>query len=284
MLKYITPDTIANEIRLSRSQYGTRTFLVIEGEITDKRFYENLIDTDLCEVVPAYNKESALSVLKILGQGNVTGVIGILDADFWRLDGKNSPSPNTFITDTHDLETMLLKSPALDKLLNELGSTSKINKHGRDIRLALLDIGRPIGYLRWISIRKGLSLKFEGVKFTRFMDMRTLALDTLLMITKVKIISGKHDLRERELLDEINRIADKSHDPWDLCCGHDLVCILSIGLRKIWGTNNSTAVKAEKLEQILRIAYEASYFISTQLYASLRAWQDSNKPYCIFKG
>lgn len=78
-----------------------------------------------------------------------------MDADFWRLEGKQPASPNLFTTDTHDLETMILESKALEKLLTEYGSVTKIRKFtekaGKDIRQALLDICAPIGYLRWNS-------------------------------------------------------------------------------------------------------------------------------------
>ena len=107
---------------------------------------------------------------------------------------------NLFITDTHDLETMLLKSPALETLLIEFGSDTKIkeltHQLGKSVRDILLDSGTPIGYLRWVSHKENLWLKFEGIVFKKFTDDKTLTIDIAKMITTVKNKSERHDLYE----------------------------------------------------------------------------------------
>ena len=69
---------------------------------------------------------------------------------------------------------MLLESPSLDKLLDEFGSEQKIARftesNKTDVRQALLIAAGPIGYLRWASQRNNLSLTFEGIVFSRFID------------------------------------------------------------------------------------------------------------------
>ena len=80
----------------------------------------------------------------------------------------------------------------------------------------------------------------------------------------------------------MSKLTDPNHDLWDICCGHDLVCILSLGLHKALGTNNSNIVKPEVIEKSLRLAYEAVYFFATQLYESLKVWEKSNASFRIF--
>ena len=53
------------------------------------------------------------------------------------LEGTVPLSQNLLFTDTHDLETMLLNSPALEKVLSEHGSETKINNFAKDIRQTL---------------------------------------------------------------------------------------------------------------------------------------------------
>ena len=154
MKENISAKRIATAIRMTRGPSFSGAFLIVEGE-TDPRVYGRVIDEDSCRIIPSHGKEKAICVLEILENDNFTGVLAVVDADFWRLEGTEPTGSNLFITDTHDLETMILKSPALDKLLTEFGSADKIERFiqrpGKSIWDVLLDSGTPIGYLRWIS-------------------------------------------------------------------------------------------------------------------------------------
>ncbi len=285
MKDFITAYEVVNEIRMTRSQYAG-CFLIVEGEITDLRVYGRFIDPGSCQIIPAHGKENALRALEILENDDFNGVLTIVDADFWRLEGEEPTSPSLFITDAHDLEAMMLSSPALEKLLAEFSSTNKLDKftqnRGSSVRQVLLDSGRPFGYLSWISDRQSLSLTFEDIAFSRFIDQASLAVDVVSMIRTVKNKSGRHDLAEEELKDAIDQVASATHDPWDICCGHDLVCILSLGLRRTLGSNQASEVKPELLEKFLRVAYEAVFFFRTELFQSLKAWEVANQPFRIF--
>ena len=125
MRNYITADEVASTIRMTRPQFSG-TFLIVEGQTADFRVYRRLIDPKQTKITPAHNKDNGLAALKILEDADVDGVVAIVDADFWRLEGLEPTSPNLFITDRHDLETMLLESPSLEKLLDEFSSEQKI--------------------------------------------------------------------------------------------------------------------------------------------------------------
>ena len=70
----------------------------------------------------------------MLERDEVSGVIAIVDANFMDFKGGRRASPNLFVTDTHDLETMILNSPALEKILIEFGSAMKIDRFIQEIR------------------------------------------------------------------------------------------------------------------------------------------------------
>jgi len=284
MKEYITAHDIANEIRLARDQY-TGTFLIVEGEGSDLRVYRRFIDAQSCQIIPAHSKDNAVGAIEILGEEDFIGVLAIVDADFWRLEGRHPDSPNLFPTDTHDLETMILASPALEKLIGEYCSPTKVERltreRGMDIRRIMLESGRPIGYLRWISQLGNLSLVFEGIRFSRFMS-RTLAVDTIKLIRTVINKSGRHALNETDLQQSIEDIADHDHNSWDVCCGHDLICILSIGLCGALGSNQSDDVKPDKIEKVLRVAYEFTHFCTTQLCLEIQNWEARNQPFRVF--
>ncbi|MTJ55538.1 DUF4435 domain-containing protein [Anabaena sp. UHCC 0253] len=143
MREFLTVDRVANQIRLRRSTYAG-TFLLVEGS-SDKTFYERFVDKLGCELVITAGKPSskqrAINILEILEKSNFQGVLAIVDADFDRQQNTPVTSPNLLLTDTHDLETMLIQSPALEKVVSEFGSEEKITQLNRNIREVLTSVG-----------------------------------------------------------------------------------------------------------------------------------------------
>lgn len=283
MRENITADRIANKLRQLRSQYAG-SFLIVEGK-TDARVWRNLVAETKCHVEIASNKDKAIDALEILETNSFAGVLAIVDADFWRLEGTVPPSPNLLLTDHHDLEMMLLHSPALEKLLGEHGSKDRIEEFtkscGKNIRNLLIDAALPLGYLRWHSRKERLELKFEDLSFKKFVNERTLAVNREELVKTVKNNSQKHGLDEAEILKQMDSLKSDSHDRWSVCCGHDLMKILSVGLGKALGRNNSNEVASDLLERNLRLAYEASYFRDTQLYRAIQDWEKANEPFQV---
>lgn len=277
MREYITPDRIANDIRMLRTQH-TGSFLIAEGD-TDARVWKNLMDSTKCRVVIAHNKNNAIAVLNILEQANVAGVVAVVDADFDILEETVPLSPNLLLTDTHDLETMLLKSPALEKVVTEHGSAEKIESFAQDIRQTLLQSAKIIGYLRWASLKFNYCLKFEGLKFKKFVDDRTLILDESKLIKIVKDNSEKAGLDEQEIRANMDSLKTDTQDMWHVCCGHDMISILSIALCKALGSFNSQKADPKVLESYLRVAYESAHFRETKLYIAIQTWEQTNKPF-----
>ncbi|MEH1765220.1 DUF4435 domain-containing protein [Nostoc sp.] len=285
MRDFLTVDRVANQIRLRRSTY-TGTFLLVEGS-SDKTFYQRFVDQLVCELVETSGKPSskqrAIDILKILEQSNFQGVLAIVDADFDRLETLLYTSPNLLRTDSHDLETILINSPAFNKVVAEFGSEEKIAQFNPDIRLVLLENGISVGYLLWVSKCEGLNLTFDGIKFSKFIDEQTLQIDELKLIQEVKNKSQAYSLRDEDLQKQLKSQKSNNYDPWQMCCGHDLVEILSIGLRKVLGSNKATDVEPNSLERSLRLAYEEIYFRQTQLYLDIRTWEINNQPFRVLQ-
>ena len=280
MREQITPDRIANSIRLLRSDHEG-VFLIVEGH-SDKLIYERLVNKQEVRVTIASGKNNAIKALSILEKENFCRVFAVIDADFSRIEQQISDSNNLFLTDEHDLEMMLIKSAAFDKLLKERGSEEKIAAFSKDIRETLLKLGQEIGKLRLLSLRNELDLKFEGLKFGKFIDKKNLSIDIDKLIISIKNHSQKLSLDEQQIKQYLSVISDENHDPWQLCCGHDFISILAIALLKVLGTGDTKDVKKEDLERELRLAYELSYFYQTQIYQLMVNWQSNNHPYQIF--
>jgi 5S rRNA maturation endonuclease (ribonuclease M5) len=281
MKDQITPDRIANSIRLLRGDHEG-VFLIVEGH-SDKLIYERLVNKQEVRVTIASGKNNAIKALSILEkEDNFRRVVAVIDADFSRIEQQIPHSNNLFLTDEHDLEMMLIKSAAFDKLLKERGSEEKIKAFTEDIRETLLKLGQEIGKLRWLSLRNKLDLKSEGLKFVKFIDKEKLSINIDKLIRSIKNNSQKPSLDEQQIKQDLSVISDENHDPWQLCCGHDFIDILAIALCKVLGTWNANDVKTEVLERELRLAYELSYFYQTQIYQLMVNWQSNHHPDQIF--
>jgi hypothetical protein len=274
--EFLTDDRDANQIRLRRSTFSG-TFLLVEGS-SDKVFYERFIDKIACQIVVMLCKERVIGVLDILDRSSFDGVLAIVDADFDRLKDSVDESVNLLRTDTHDLETMLIDSPALDKVIAELASEEKIAKLQLDVRTSLVEAGRSIGYLRWISQCDVLNLKFSDLKFSKFINEQTFQMNELDLIQELKNKSQAFSLKTEDIQQRIADEKNKSFNPWQVCCGHDLVEILAFGLRKAIGT---MSVDSDNLERSLRLAYEEVYFRKTQLWVNIRHWESNNQPFQV---
>jgi hypothetical protein len=286
MREFLTPDRFANTIKLQRETF-TGSFLLVEGS-TDRTFYERFTDGVKCRLTVVSGKPSSkirvMRVLEILDGDNFEGALGIVDADFDRCSlPLPDYSPNLILTDTHDLETLIVQSPALDKVLAEFGSEEKIGKFDREIRDILLECGLSIGYLRWVSQLDLLNLTFEGIEFKKFVNDKTLKLDELALIRTVQNKSQCFTVKCEDIQQKILSRTIEDLDPWQVCCGHDLMEVLSLGLQKAIGSYDTREVRRDVLERDLRLAYEAAYFLDTQIYVSVREWEDANPEYRVWR-
>lgn len=249
MQAYLTPHDIANTVRMMRTLHHG-AILIVEGD-KDLRIYQRFVDEKHCRLVPGNGRPNTIDSVSILENANLKGILAIVDADFWRLDGIKPSSSNLVLTDTHDLETMILSSNALDEILSEFGSTAKIRKLGKPVRTILLEAASPIGFFRWLSspTKDNLSLKFKGLNFNGFIEKRTLGVDIDKLIRQVKANTPGCTTNSGAIKVKIAKLGTMGYDLWQVCSGHDLVEILAIGLRGLFGNTRAAAISAEVVEE-----------------------------------
>ena len=262
---------IANEIRLTRSQHSG-SFLVVEGR-DDRLFMRNFTDRAACNIVVAEGKENVCKVIRILDDDNFTRVLSLVDADFDRVESIPSRGPNILMPEYHDLETMLLCSPALDRILIEFGSQTKLETFGEDVLDGLISRALPLGYLRLYSMRNELGLTFDGLNYSAWIDRASFHVHATRLINEVKNRSQRHDLSSNDLEVAIQEIKEADHDTREICTGTDLIEILSIGLRSKLGSNSTSVVNAEILRRSLRLAYTEQEFSMSNLGRDIANWE-----------
>lgn len=275
------PAAVASEIRLKRALHPG-PFLVVEGR-DDRLFCERYTDSARCSFVVAESKQRVLEIIRILDCDNFPGVLGMVDPDFDILENSVPASPNIVMVDAHDLEVALLGSPALDRLLVERGSRSKIASLSRDVRSTLLSAAEQVGYLRWLSHKDDLGLRFQGLNLAKCTDRRTLELDPVEMCRRVKNLSQRPGLDEFELAEAARALSSTDHDRRHVCCGDDAIGMLLVGLRSRFGTKQGRKVSVEGLRRELRLALDDADFDASALGTAIRDWERRNPEFRVLK-
>lgn len=247
-------------------------------------FFEQFVDLRDCSVQVANGKSHVVEVIAILDEGSFPGIVGVIDADLDHIEGHYWNSSNLIMLETYDLEELLIKSDALDRVLVELGSSAKVANRTIHPREELIKAALPIGCLRLHSQRSGLNLTFEGMRYARFVDRDSLQTDVRKMIREVRNRSQRPDLASEEAGRAIRDIQATMNDPWLVCCGTDMVAILSIGLRRVLGTKNANEVVPDVIRRSLRLAYERHDLVRSRLGQDLRAWAKRNPDFRVLRG
>ena len=109
-------------------------------------------------------------------------------------------------------------------------------------------------------------------------------MDTAELCRSVMNLSKRMELDETELNKSVEGLMrDARHDMCHVCCGDDVLKVLSIGLRKALGTNDSRDVGFERLKQSLRLAFEDTDFRNSALGTAILDWERRNPGYCVLK-
>lgn len=285
------PVAVANRIMMSRSQHSG-SFLVVEGD-TDARFYRQFTDNGGCKVMPVMGRDNVLAVIHALDKRGFKGALGIIDSDYLKLEGFSITSKNVFMTDTRDLETMIIKSPALDKLLLQYADNRRLDEFlsahdGRDIRDILLNEGKALGYLLWMCIREGWHYDFGGLNFYSFVDEGTIHVNKYKLLKNlIKLNSHAYSKDISYLEHKFNSFissVDGKYDLWHVCRGHDLSELLMIGIKYVFGLDyvRRSFYKREDMERSLRLSFEFRHLASTDLFRSIKEWELKNHPYLVF--
>lgn len=262
---------IANEIRLTRSHHGG-SFLVVEGR-DDRLFIEAFTSSDSCRIFVAGGKDNVLDAIDVLDRIGFPGALGLVDSDFDRIYGVPRRSKNVVSYDCHDLETMLMFSPALDRVLVEFGSRPKIASRGGNVLKMVVEIALAVGYLRIYSEMGDLGLKFDGMRLSTWVDRSDLDWSFAALAQAVSNNSGGMSLNASQIHEVASWSKAEMYDPQQACVGSDLVAVLALGLRSAVGSNNTGIVSEEVLRRSLRMAFSLEMLLHSQLGQDIREWE-----------
>lgn len=273
MIGNISSNDVANQISMMRSAFKG-TVVVVEG-VTDSRVYSKFADKDNTQIVIAYSKDNARrAVTECRVSRRDLKVIGIIDSDLGRLNGK-TVQPPLFETDKRDLECMMISSRALDDVLAEYADTEQMEefiKANGPVRDAIARASAPIGILMYISDRDHLCLCFKDLDYRTFVDRSSLKINLRMLLEDIYSVSKNPQIGKKALSDRLYRELGLLEDPWDAARGHDAVAVLTIALTKVFGSYNAGGLKEGQVGGALRLAFSADDFELTDLYRDTSEW------------
>lgn len=288
MKKYINPISIISEIRMLRTANNNQTYFLVEGE-SDERFFNKFIERSVCKVKDAKGRENVEKLMEVINCNRMQGVVAVVDSDFDKVLDRNIDKDNILMTDTHDIETLIIKTDTLEYFYSEYGDYNKIkiaeNKWKTRLIEKILTAAKVIGLLRLLSILDNMNLDFKDLNYDDFIN-RDMELDINKFVTQVAYNSGKIRYKD-DIINKLNNQIHKEYDIWQVCCGHDLTRIIAMVLSDDFGVDSLGNKSAQRInstivESALRLSYDEFKFFTTGLYKGLVKWQENNSNWMIF--
>ena len=249
------------------------TVLAVEGD-DDMRFWSSRKHAD-CHLVEGEGKANVVSGIRQLDASGHRGALGLIDRDYDTPLGTDLPSANLVATDGHDMECLLCRSAALDRVLAEYGNPVKIARFKRrssqDVRAALLQRALPFGRLRWLANREGYSL---DISVARFADKSGWTVDEQGLFESATDQIGS----QLPLSEQIGN--PPQADPWHIVHGKDLLDILRLGLQSTLGDLRPN-VGVSQLGHSLRLAMHDRDLQATGMWRDMRTWETRNPLHAV---
>ena len=298
MLPQWSPQALANiifthQVR-SRIQGEGETFVMVEGK-TDHVFWEEYRSKEDCAIYPVNGKDRVVAALAITNKRGSRGVAGVVDADYWLISEADELGTDNLLYDDRcpDMESILLSSPALKKLLrNELYNyeIEKIHELADRLKSEGLRLAMEYGYFRLLNHLNCYGLKCNAIPMSEVIDIDTLELDARQIASR--LTGARSGITSDDLMKQVEDLRQRyPPDNLQLCRGKDVVAIMAHILPTLFKTqfdkdmppDAERALGEKALSIRLRSAYEFGYFKQTALFDCIQKWENTNCPYKILK-
>ncbi|UUX93249.1 DUF4435 domain-containing protein [Methanoplanus endosymbiosus] len=295
------PEEIGGTIMKMEKNYPglkSRVFILTEGP-GDYEFYSRFFNGEISEIRFANSKDNVIKILDDLSatlkEGTGSSVIGIVDRDFsFFIPDGTEGRENLFMTDTHDIETMIIS----DELIGKVLEYYKKRSAGGEFQRSMIDSLRKesilsslvrcsvlIGLSLYVNQKYSLNMTFKHINckkknlFMEFTDPVTLICDEDKLLA---LISGRNVEKSEVFREALSEEKDKNPDyfnhPMQLCRGHDLMCALLADINVNYPQMDGKKVLLRDLERLFRNLYDRNDFFSTELFRSLEQWAKNNLP------
>ena len=289
-------------------QLKDRIFVITEGPY-DYEFFSRFFLKEICEIRIANSKNNVIKIIKNVNENSKEKasdlIIGIVDRDFSFFTkscpmeySENSDSDcvieNLFMTDTHDIETMIISEELIKKVLDYYRKRSAGGDFQRsmlssirenDTLTQLIRCCRLLGLCLFVNEKYGLNMTFKHINckkknvFTEFTDTFEITFDEDKFLALIKKRNTEIYEEFKNLLSaELSGDTDYFSHPMHICRGHDLMCVLLAEINANYPSADGQKVRSRDLERIFRNFYDEKNFYNTDIFIKISEWAENKKP------
>lgn len=268
-----------NELRLFISGYrsGKKFTVLVEG-IDDVKTYEKFFARDKVEVHQTSGCCKLVELVKGLDAMHLEDYfIGIKDADYDKLNQVAYPYSNLFLTDTHDLETMMVDGDIVETIMKENLRYEDVKRDKVDLAVCsflenVLCVLKSLSYIRWYNDVNDSHINFDVCKIPEMLKINSaLGYDCCVYFLTRHPENAATQLAVSEF-QSFEAAHSQDVDLLLLVRGHDMCEVTSALLQQHPYYRKSSKLSCAKVEQALRLGYSKEAFRNTQLYASIDNW------------
>ena len=249
--------------------------IVVEGE-DDEKALKKFFNMKAVEFTCATSCSIVKDVMIIVSTDKQLKdcVIGIKDADFDHIKKISHEISNLMVTDTHDIETMMLTPRVCRRICLET-----INREYQNLSSQAMSSLKNLSYLRYYNdkmILNGGNPDKKGINFRGVIiaDVASVSVRDVLQHVKAKGNSNKTsfpDLNAMNLFINQNPIDNK--DLVLFTNGHDLVHAIQYILHS---QNQAARAYSDKnIATMIRMSYSKEEFEKTNLYKDIDNWNNN---------
>ena len=249
--------------------------IVVEGE-DDEKALKKFFNMKAVEFTCATSCSIVKDVMIIVSTDKQLKdcVIGIKDADFDYIKKISHEISNLMVTDTHDIETMMLTPRVCRRICLET-----INREYQNLSSQAMSSLKNLSYLRYYNdkmILNGGNPDKKGINFRGVIiaDVASVSVRDVLQYVKAKGNSNKTsfpDLNAMNLFINQNPIDNK--DLILFTNGHDLVHAIQYILHS---QNQAARAYSDKnIATMIRMSYSKEEFEKTNLYKDIDNWNNN---------
>lgn len=231
-----------------------KVIVVVEGP-DDKEVYQKVMDANAVCFYVDCNCDKHFVILNALNNKYGNRLLAIKDADFDRLDGTANPYPNMMLTDTHDMEGMIVS-----ECLSELQGDDAVRCQGINLADIYVEL-EDVSYLKWFN-----HVNHYGINFSETtLDLNINAYFCACIANTQKSVSVTlADMYEFK--SAYHGVSKK-----ELCNGHDIFERIYVRAKAA----NAANYAKKPFFRRLRRAYPRDSFVNTALFQAIKAWEAS---------
>ncbi len=233
-----------------------KVVVVVEGS-DDKEVYEKVMDKDAVCFYVDCNCQKHFVILDALNERYANRMLAIKDADFDRLENTHHIYPNMMLTDTHDMEGMIV-AECLQHLQDEDAVRCQDIILG-EIYAELEDVS----YLKWFNHTYHCGINFSETTF----DLNLAAFFNACLAKTENVVNVT--LEDMYTFKATHQGASEK----ELCNGHDIFERIYVRAKAAKVANFAK----KPFFRRLRRAYPKNKFVNTALFHDIKTWETANE-------